>query len=75
MYTSSTADRPKGSMHTHATRLFNDRIVRERLGGRSDERTLIAAPMFHETGVVSQFVGIFTGGGCCVLTQASTPRP
>ncbi|MGV9349950.1 AMP-binding protein [Streptomyces spiralis] len=71
LYTSGIADRPKGSMQTHATRLFNDRIVRERLGGRSDERTLIAAPMFRATGVVPQFVGFFTGGGCCVSTRAS----
>jgi fatty-acyl-CoA synthase len=68
LYTSGTTGRPKGSMHTHANLLANARTVRERLGAGPAERTLIAAPMFHATGVVSQFVGFFTGGGCCVFT-------
>lgn len=70
LYTSGTTGRPKGSMHTHANLLFNARTVRERLGAGPDERTLIAAPMFHATGVVSQFVGFLSGGGCCVFTPA-----
>jgi fatty-acyl-CoA synthase len=68
LYTSGTTGRPKGSMHTHANLLANARTVRERLGAGPAERTLIAAPMFHATGVVSQFIGFFTGGGCCVFT-------
>ncbi|MFG2358981.1 class I adenylate-forming enzyme family protein [Streptomyces sp. NPDC048521] len=68
LYTSGTTGRPKGAMHTHANLLFNARTVRERLGAGPRERTLIAAPMFHATGVVSQFIGFFTGGGCCVFT-------
>ncbi|MBQ0888727.1 AMP-binding protein [Streptomyces sp. RM72] len=67
LYTSGTTGRPKGSMHTHANLLANARTVRERLGAGPGERTLIAAPMFHATGVVSQFVGFFTGGACCVM--------
>ncbi|WP_220296869.1 class I adenylate-forming enzyme family protein [Streptomyces sp. MBT84] len=70
LYTSGTTGRPKGSMHTHANLLFNARTVRERLGAKPEERTLIAAPMFHATGAVSQFVGFFSGGGCCVFTPA-----
>ncbi|MFE7753080.1 class I adenylate-forming enzyme family protein [Streptomyces sp. NPDC057428] len=68
LYTSGTTGRSKGAMHTHANLLFNARTVRERLGAGPEERTLIAAPMFHATGVVSQFVGFFTAGGCCVFT-------
>ncbi|MFE2050852.1 class I adenylate-forming enzyme family protein [Streptomyces sp. NPDC059459] len=69
LYTSGTTGRPKGSMHTHANLLANARTVRERLGAGPGERTLIAAPMFHATGVVSQFVGFFTGGACCVMVS------
>ncbi|MEV7817817.1 AMP-binding protein [Streptomyces flaveolus] len=75
LYTSGTTGRPKGAMHTHANLLFNARTVRERLGASPGERTLIAAPMFHATGVVSQFIGFLTAGACCVLTpefQAET---
>ncbi|MFF4243469.1 class I adenylate-forming enzyme family protein [Streptomyces sp. NPDC001822] len=68
LYTSGTTGRSKGAMHTHANLLFNARTVRERLGAGPDERTLIAAPMFHATGVVSQFIGFLTAGGCCVFT-------
>jgi fatty-acyl-CoA synthase len=67
LYTSGTTGRPKGSMHTHANLLANARTVRERLGAGPDERTLIAAPMFHATAVVSQFVGFFSGGACCIM--------
>jgi fatty-acyl-CoA synthase len=70
LYTSGTTGHPKGAMHTHANLLFNARTVRERLGAAADERTLIAAPMFHATGTVSQFIGFFTAGGCCVFTPA-----
>ncbi|WP_329042760.1 AMP-binding protein [Streptomyces sp. NBC_00178] len=68
LYTSGTTGRPKGAMHTHANLLFNAGTVRERLGARPGERTLIAAPMFHAVGVVSQFVGFITAGGCCIFT-------
>jgi fatty-acyl-CoA synthase len=70
LYTSGTTGRPKGAMHTHANLLFNAGTVRERLGAAPDERTLIAAPMFHATGTVSQFLGFFSAGGCCVFTPA-----
>jgi acyl-CoA synthetase (AMP-forming)/AMP-acid ligase II len=70
LYTSGTTGRPKGSMHTHTNLLFNARTVREYLGAAPEERTLIAAPMFHATGAVSQFIGFFSAGACCVFTPA-----
>src|SRR5262249_11738178 len=57
LYTSGTTGRPKGAMQTHANLLTNARTVRERLGAAPGDRTLIVAPMFHATGIVSQFVG------------------
>lgn len=73
LYTSGTTGRPKGAIHTHANLLFNARTVRERLGAGPLERTLVAAPMFHATGTVSQFIGFLTAGGCCVFTPAFHP--
>ncbi|MFI7616201.1 class I adenylate-forming enzyme family protein [Nonomuraea terrae] len=70
LYTSGTTGRPKGAMQTHANLLFNAGTVRERLGAAPGERTLIAAPMFHATGLVSLFVGFVSAGGCCVMTPS-----
>ncbi|WP_433754494.1 class I adenylate-forming enzyme family protein [Nocardia sp. CA-135398] len=70
LYTSGTTGRPKGAMHTHANLLFNAVTVREQLGAGPRERTLIVAPMFHATGTVSQLIGFYTAGGCCVFTPA-----
>lgn len=75
LYTSGTTGRPKGSMQTHANLLFNAGTVRERLGAGPGERTLIAAPMFHATGVVSQFVGFIAAGGSCVLIPYFHAQP
>jgi fatty-acyl-CoA synthase len=68
LYTSGTTGRPKGAMQTHANLIFNAGTVRERLGAAPGERTLIAAPLFHATGAVSQLVGFISAGACCVLT-------
>jgi acyl-CoA synthetase (AMP-forming)/AMP-acid ligase II len=70
LYTSGTTGRPKGAMHTHTNLIFNAHTVRERIGASPDERTLIAAPMFHATGTVSQFLGFLSAGACCVFTPA-----
>ncbi|MGP4014659.1 class I adenylate-forming enzyme family protein [Saccharopolyspora sp. 5N708] len=75
LYTSGTTGRPKGAMQTHANLLFNAGTVRERLGAAPGERTLIAAPMFHATGTVSQFIGFIAAGGCCVLIPAFRAEP
>lgn len=75
LYTSGTTGRPKGAMQTHANLLFNAGTVRERLGAAPGERTLIAAPMFHATGVVSQFVGFLAAGACCVLIPRFRTEP
>ncbi|WP_326568785.1 AMP-binding protein [Amycolatopsis rhabdoformis] len=70
LYTSGTTGRPKGAMQTHANLMFNAGTVRERLGAGPGERTLVAAPMFHATAIVSQFIGFLANGACCVFTPA-----
>ncbi|MEU4672883.1 AMP-binding protein [Amycolatopsis sp. NPDC023774] len=70
LYTSGTTGRPKGAMQTHANLMFNAGTVRERLGAAPGERTLVAAPMFHATAIVSQFIGFLANGACCVFTPA-----
>jgi fatty-acyl-CoA synthase len=75
LYTSGTTGHPKGAMQTHANLLFNAGTVRERLGAAPGERTLIAAPMFHATGVVSQFIGFLAAGACCVFIPRFRTEP
>ena len=70
LYTSGTTGKPKGAMQTHVNVLFNAVSVRSQAGAAPGERTLIAAPLFHATGLVSQLVGFLAAGGCCVLMPA-----
>jgi fatty-acyl-CoA synthase len=70
LYTSGTTGRPKGAMQTHANLLFNAETVRARIGAAPGERTLIVAPLFHATGLVSQLVAFLSAGACCVLVPA-----
>jgi fatty-acyl-CoA synthase len=67
LYTSGTTGNPKGVMQLHSNLMFNARTVRERLGAAPGERTLIAAPMFHAIGIVSQLVGFVSAGATCVI--------
>ncbi|RYF53941.1 MAG: hypothetical protein EOO27_24935, partial [Comamonadaceae bacterium] len=67
LYTSGTTGHPKGVMQLHSNLMFNARTVRERLGAAPGERTLIAAPMFHAIGIVSQLVGFIAAGATCVI--------
>jgi acyl-CoA synthetase (AMP-forming)/AMP-acid ligase II len=75
LYTSGTTGRPKGAMQTHANLLFNAGTVRRLLGAAPGESTLIAAPMFHAIGLVSQLVGFLSGGARCVITPEFVPGP
>lgn len=70
LYTSGTTGNPKGVRQLHSNLIFNARIVRQRLGAAPGERTLIAAPMFHAIGIVSQLVGFLAAGATCVIMPA-----
>ncbi|SFO42084.1 fatty-acyl-CoA synthase [Pseudonocardia ammonioxydans] len=74
LYTSGTTGKPKGAMQTHANLMFNAGTVRRLLGAAPRESTLIAAPMFHAIGIVSQWVGFLSGGARCVLVPTFEPR-
>jgi long-chain acyl-CoA synthetase len=67
MYTSGTTGRPKGAEGTHAG-ILNSVITFERcLGLRDDERTLVAVPLFHVTGLIAQFLTMAYVGGTTVV--------
>ena len=67
LYTSGTTGWPKGAMQTHGNLVFNARTVRSVLGVTAADRTLVVAPMFHATGIVSQLVGFGAHGAARVF--------
>lgn len=70
LYTSGTTGRPKGVEQTHANLMFNAGSVARYLEAAPGERTLIAAPMFHAIGIVSQLVGFAAAGATSVIMPA-----
>ncbi len=73
LYTSGTTGRPKGAMQTHGNLLFNAGTVGSVLGVTASDRTLVVAPMFHATGIVSQLVGFGAHGAACVFLPRFRP--
>ena len=67
MYTSGTTGRPKGAMGTHLG-IINSAITYERcfrLAG--PQRTLVAVPLFHVTGLIAQMLTMAYLGGTTVI--------
>jgi acyl-CoA synthetase (AMP-forming)/AMP-acid ligase II len=67
LYTSGTTGRPKGAMQTHGNLVFNAGTVGSVMGATAADRTLVVAPMFHATGIVSQLVGFGAHGAARVF--------
>ncbi|MGH7279717.1 MAG: class I adenylate-forming enzyme family protein [Candidatus Rokuibacteriota bacterium] len=69
MYTSGTTGLPKGAEGTHGG-IINSAITLERcLGLRDDERSLVAVPLFHVTGLIAQFLSMAYVGGTTVVMR------
>ncbi len=67
MYTSGTTGRPKGAEGTHGG-IVNSTISFERcMGLRDDERSLVAVPLFHVTGLIAQLLTMAYLGGTTVI--------
>ncbi|GAA4263570.1 class I adenylate-forming enzyme family protein [Dactylosporangium darangshiense] len=72
LYTSGTTGQPKGAMQTHGNLVFNAGTVGSVFGIEPADRTLVVAPMFHATGVVSQLVGFGAHGAARVFQPRFT---
>lgn len=72
LYTSGTTGKPKGAIQTHANLVYNARLNRELFHLTPEDRTLIAAPFFHATGMNSQLLGLISAGGTCITQPAFT---
>jgi fatty-acyl-CoA synthase len=67
LYTSGTTGHPKGAVQTHGNLVFNAGTVGTVFGVTERDRTLVVAPMFHATGIVSQLVGFGAHGAARVF--------
>lgn len=67
LYTSGTTGAPKGAIQTHSNLVYNAALNRTLFSLTDADRTLIAAPFFHATGLNSQLIGMISAGGLCVL--------
>ena len=72
LYTSGTTGAPKGAMQTHDNVVFNAGTCGTVMGASPADRTLVIAPMFHATGIVSQLVGFGAHGAARVFQPRFT---
>jgi acyl-CoA synthetase (AMP-forming)/AMP-acid ligase II len=72
LYTSGTTGQPKGAMQTHGNIVFNADTCGTVMRARPGDRTLVIAPMFHATGIVSQLVGFGAHGAARVFLPGFT---
>jgi acyl-CoA synthetase (AMP-forming)/AMP-acid ligase II len=69
MYTSGTTGRPKGAMGTHLG-VLSSNVSFERCMGLADgDRTLVAVPLFHVTGLIGQLLSMAFVGGTTVIMR------
>lgn len=73
MYTSGTADRPKGVLLTHGNVTWNAVNVLVDVDLTSSEVALCVAPLFHAAGLNMGCLPILLKGGTVVLEAAFTP--
>ena len=69
MYTSGTTGRPKGAMGTHLGILSSNMSLERCMGLRDGDRTLVAAPLFHVTGLIGQLLSMAFVGGTTVIMR------
>jgi long-chain acyl-CoA synthetase len=69
MYTSGTTGRPKGAMGTHLGILSSNISLERCMGLRDGDRTLVAVPLFHVTGLIGQLLSMAFVGGTTVIMR------
>lgn len=67
LYTSGTTGRPKGAMLAHLNVVHSALHFRHGMGLRAGERSLLAVPASHVTGLVAVIVTMWEVGGATVM--------
>lgn len=70
LYTSGTTGRPKGAEATHLGIVSSVVTLARTMGLGPGERSLVAVPLFHVTGLIAQFLTMAYVGGTSVLMPA-----
>lgn len=70
LYTSGTTGRPKGAMLTHMNIIHSAMHFELCLGLGTDERSLLAVPASHVTGLVATLFTMLRTAGCSVIMRA-----
>lgn len=69
MYTSGTTGRPKGALGTHLGIISSTVSLERCMGLRDGDRTLVAVPLFHVTGLIGQFLAMAWVAGTTVIMR------
>ena len=67
LYTSGTTGRPKGAMLTHLNVVHSALHFQHQMALGPLDRSLLAVPVSHVTGLVAIIVSLWQAGGCTVL--------
>ncbi len=70
LYTSGTTGRPKGAMLTHLNIIHSAMHFELCMGLGADERSLLAVPASHVTGLVATLFTMLRTAGCSVIMRA-----
>ena len=70
LYTSGTTGRPKGAMLTHLGICHSAMHYECCMGLKSNDRSVVAVPMSHVTGVVASIAGMVRAAGTLIVMRA-----
>jgi acyl-CoA synthetase (AMP-forming)/AMP-acid ligase II len=74
LYTSGTTGRPKGAMLTHFNLVHTILHYRTCMRLTEDDRSILAVPASHVTGLAAILLPLFAVGGCVVLMREFKAR-
>jgi len=74
LYTSGTTGRPKGAMLTHLNLVHSALHYRVCMQLTHADRSLLAVPASHVTGLVAILLAMFAAGGCVVMLREFKAR-
>ena len=70
LYTSGTTGRPKGAMLTHLNIVHSVLHFAQAAGLRADDRSIVAVPLAHVTGLVAQmYTSVYCGAAMVLMPQ------